>query len=101
MCIRDSTFSLSSGSGNFAVYALAGLENRKLAPPVFTAYSMGLLRGVAVSPGATTSDVFIPVDVPLDHALSVTVDGPTVTPRGPNQMRTNVAIRFGTLGYAI
>lgn len=95
------TFQLSSGSGNFAVYALAGLENRALSPPVFTAYSMGLLRGVAVAPGATTSDVFIPVDVPLDHALSVTVDGPTVTARGPNQMRTNVAIRFDTLGYAI
>lgn len=94
-------FSLSSGSGNFAVYALAGLENRKQSPAVFTAYAMGMLRGVSVAPGQTTSDVFIPVDVPLDHALSVTVEGPAVTPRGPTQIRTNVAIRFGTLGYAI
>jgi hypothetical protein len=62
---------------------------------------MGLIRGVSTTPDATTKNVYIPVDVPLDHAFTVSLTGPKPTPRGPDRVRTTVAIRVGDLGYAV
>ena len=94
-------FDLSGTVGNLTLYALAGIENRAASPPTFVAYAMGLIQGVATQPGKKTSDIFIPMDVPLDHAITMTVDGPKPTSKGPDRVRTSVAIRVGKEGYAI
>jgi hypothetical protein len=94
-------FSYQGGLGSLTLYALAGVENREVDPPLFTAYAMGLVRGVLAEPGQTTSEVFVRIDNPLDHAVSVDITGPTPTSRGPDRVETNIAVRVGTLGYAI
>lgn len=93
------SFRLSTSVGNLNLYALAGVENRKVSPPLFTAYTLGLVGGVAALPAATTKDVYIRMDIPLDHALSFQVDGPTPTLRGPNRVDAKVGIRVGSLGF--
>lgn len=95
------TFSFSSPPGNYTLYALAGIESQASNPPTFTAYSMGLVRGVAARPESVTQDIFIPIDIPLDHGLSVDIDGPQVTDRGPDRVRVNVALRVQDGGYAL
>lgn len=87
--------------GNFTLYALAGLEDRSQSPPRFTAYSMGLLRGVAVKPGKTAEDVYIQIDVPLDHGLTLDLNPPQQTSRGPDRARASVAIQIEDQGYAL
>lgn len=87
--------------GNATYYALAGIENRALEPPRFTAYSMGVAPGVTTRPDTTTTDVFINVDVPLDHTLTLEVTPPHVTPRGPDRLEANAVIRISEAGYAI
>jgi hypothetical protein len=94
-------FSMTGTPGNTTLYALAGLENRALSPPVFTPYAMGVTKGVALLPGETTKSVYIAIDLPLDQALSVRVTGPQPTSRGPDRLRANVAIRVNEQGYAI
>ncbi|HWA74849.1 MAG TPA: IPT/TIG domain-containing protein [Polyangiaceae bacterium] len=94
-------FSLSTSPGNATLYALAGIENRSRTPYSFTAYAIGLIRGVSVPAGKTTDDVFINVDVTLDHALSMVIDGPTKTAAGPDLIQANLAIRVGSDGYAL
>jgi hypothetical protein len=94
-------FYQSTNPGNFTLYALAGLEDRSRSPYQFTAYAMGILRGVAVKPGKTSEDVFIQVDVPLDHAIKLTLDPPTTSTRGPDRIRTSVAIQVEDQGFAL
>jgi hypothetical protein len=94
-------FSVSTLPGNTTLYALAGLENRSFDPPLFIAYAMGLVKGVAAKPGITTNEVFISIDVPLDHAMTLDVSGPQLTARGPDRLRASVAVRVGDQGYAI
>ena len=99
--VRGYEFEASAGVGNLTFYALAGIEDRTLSPPLFTAYAMGLVRGVHAEPGSTVGDVYIVMDVPLDHALSLVVEGPTPTPRGPDRVRASAAVRLGHEGYAL
>lgn len=94
-------FYQSTSPGNFTMYTLAGLEDDSKTPRTFTAYAMGILRGVAVKPGQTANDVFIEVDVPLDHALTLTLDPPTPGPRGPDRVRASVAIQIQDQGFAL
>jgi IPT/TIG domain len=94
-------FFQSTSPGNFTLYALAGLEDRSKQPYVFTAYAMGLLRGVAVKPGEVSEDVYIDIDVPLDHALSLTLEPPQPGPRGPDRVRASVAIQIQDQGFAL
>jgi hypothetical protein len=98
---RGFGFTYGASAGNLTLYALAGLEDRTLKPPVFTAYAMGMVRGVSTAPNQTTKNVYILVDVPLDHALSVSLVGPKPTVRGPDRVRTSIAIRMGDQGYAL
>ncbi len=93
-------YSLSTSPGNRSLYAVAGIENDALSPPQFFAYAMGLVKGVAAKPGLTTTNVYIPMDVPLDHAMKIDVKPPQTTPRGPDRVRAGVAVRVGELGYA-
>jgi len=94
-------FYLTASPGNYTLYALAGIENRGVSPWVFTAYSMGILRGVAVPANRSTNDVFIPVDVPLDHELELDVSPPAKTSRGPDRLEATLAVRVGNEGYVI
>ncbi len=87
--------------GNATYYALGGVENRALNPPVFTAYALGVAPGVTTAPNSTTVDVFIPIDVPLDHALTLEIEPPQVTGRGPDRVEANVVLRLSEAGYAI
>ncbi len=93
------TFSTTAVVGNVTLYALAGIENRKLSPPLFTAYTMGIVSGVATQAGATAKDVYVRMDIPLDHAISLDARGPSPTPRGPDHMDGRVGIRYGNQGY--
>ena len=86
--------------GNFTLYALAGIENRALNPPTFTAYQMGLVRGVAARSGETKNDVFIQIDVQLDHTLTLDLDPPSVTARGPDRIQASASIQVGSEGFA-
>jgi IPT/TIG domain len=97
---RGYAFSTFGAPGNFTLYALAGIENRAHVPATFTAYQMGLVRGVAAAPGDTKSDVFIQIDVDLDHTLTLDLSPPSVTPRGPDRIQASASIRVGTEGYA-
>ncbi|MDF3070102.1 MAG: hypothetical protein K0R38_5703 [Polyangiaceae bacterium] len=94
-------FYQSTDPGNFTMYALAGVEDTSKEPRTFSAYAMGLLRGVAVKPGKTAESVYIQVDVPLDHALNLSLDPPTPGPRGPDRIRASAAVQIQDQGYAI
>ena len=98
---RGYSFSTSGQPGNFTLYALAGIENRKHTPATFTAYQMGLVRGVAAKSGETKSDVFIQIDVDLDHTLNLDLSPPAVTARGPDRMQASASIRVGNEGFAL
>ncbi len=94
-------FGVGTDTGNLGLYAVAGIENRKASPPYFKAYAMGVVKGIAANPGEVTPDVYIPMDIPLDHALLLSLTGPTPTPIGPDRVRAHVAVKVGELGYAI
>jgi hypothetical protein len=98
---RGYAFEKSAGIGNLTLYALAGVEDVSQSPSLFTAYKLGILSGVATTSGRTTSDLYIPMDVPLDHAIQLSVDGPASTSRGPDRVEVKLAVRLGTLGYVI
>ena len=95
------SFELSSSPGNLTLYALAGIENRQVDPPTFVAYAMGLTRGVITDSGQTTSEVFIPMNIPVDHAMTLDVAGPEPTPRGPDRIDIHLSLNLGEPGYAI
>lgn len=94
-------FGMATSAGNRTLYALAGIENRAQNPPTFVAYAMGIVRGVQTLPGETTTDIIIPVDVPIDQALTMNVQGPQPTLKGPDRVRATVAVRLGNDGYAL
>ncbi len=97
---RGYSFNTYGLPGNFTLYALAGIENRKLNPPTFTAYQMGLVRGVAAKSGETKSDVFIQIDVDLDHTLTLDLSPPAITARGPDRVQASASIQVGSEGFA-
>jgi len=87
--------------GNLTLYALAGIEDRTANPPKFTAYIMGIVHGVSAAPGKTTSDIYIPMTIRLDHAISVVAKTPDPGPRGPDRAEFTVALELERGGYAI
>jgi hypothetical protein len=95
------TFRFNTTLGNITLYALAGLEDRTATPPRFTAYAMGVVRGVSAGLASTTDGVFIPIDIPLDHAVTIQTDGPTPGPRGPDRASFSLAVEVDKGGYAI
>ncbi len=94
-------YTVNASPGNLVLYALAGIENRAVSPPLFTAYAMGVTKGISAKPGKATGSVFIPVDVPLDHALVMTATGPTPTSHGPDRIQASTAIRIANALYAV
>lgn len=93
-------FAASTAPGNRAYYVLAGLEDRTKNPARFIAYSMGVVRGVPVVGGETTSEVYIHME-PLDLAMTIEANPPDPGPSGPDRFAANVAIRLGADGFAI
>jgi hypothetical protein len=94
-------FELVTGAGSRTLYALAGIENRAENPPRFTAYAMGLLRGIYASPGETLEGLAIAMDRTIDQALRFDVVGPTPGGRGPDRVAIRAAVQVAGEGYAI
>jgi hypothetical protein len=94
-------FEVVTGSGNRTFYALAGIENRSADPPRFTAYAMGLLRGVFADPGDIVEDLAIRMDHTLDQGLTLDIDGPLPTPRGPTRIEARLALQVSGGGFAL
>lgn len=94
-------FSLFTGPGNYTLYALAGIRDDSTSPAKFTAYAIGVTRGVAVGPGEVREDVFINMDVTLEHSLTLDVVGPTPTSRGPDRLQATLSIAVGSEGYVL
>ncbi len=94
-------FSLRSYPDTLTLYALAGLENRTVNPPIFIPYVMGITPGVKVDPERTKQDVFLQINLPLDQSIRVQVTGPELTARGPNRLDLSVAVGIADQGYII
>jgi hypothetical protein len=94
-------FTMTTSLGNLTLYALAGIEDRTGPAPKFTAYAMGIVRGVAAALGQTTSDIFLPMDIRLDHAVSLVAKTPSPGSRGPDRARFAVSVEVERGGYAI
>jgi hypothetical protein len=94
------SFEIKSSPGNRVLYALAGLENRSVAPARFVPWSMGVLKGVlVVGGGIPTEDVAIHMRHPLEHALAVDLAPPAPGPRGPDRVLVTTSIRVGPEGW--
>jgi hypothetical protein len=87
--------------GNLTLYALAGIEDRNASPPKFTAYVMGIVRGVSAAPGMSTSNIYIPMNIRLDHAVTLVAKTPDPGPRGPDRASFTVSLELQRGGYAI
>jgi hypothetical protein len=94
-------FLMQTTLGNLTLYALAGIEDRSAYPPKFTAYVMGIVRGVSAAPGMSTSNIYIPMNIRLDHAVTLVAKTPDPGPRGPDRANFTVAVELQSAGYAI
>jgi hypothetical protein len=93
-------YSITVSPGNLTVYALAGIEDRSVAPARFTAYAMGVVRGVPATPQTQTTGVDIPMTTLLDHEVTLTPSPPPTTPRGPDRFFSQIAVTVGTNSWA-
>ncbi|MGK3982439.1 IPT/TIG domain-containing protein [Sorangium sp. So ce136] len=93
-------FTMYLAPGNRSIYALAGIEDRSPTPPRFTAYAMGVVRGIPLLPGKATENVFVRMNQPLDHALAMDVAAPAKGPKGPDRIQANVSLMIGNDGFA-
>ncbi len=84
-------------TGNLTLYALAGIERQVGSDRVFTPYVMGVVQGV----DPTNEDLrpIIPMDIMLDHQLSVEVTQPLSQSRGPDRVELDVLLRVGRTGF--
>ena len=84
----------------FAVYALAGLENRVTGE--FLPYVMGVARNVLAGPGEEITDVNFVMDIPLDHYLDVRLEGvPGPARTGPDRFELAADIDLGGEGVIV
>jgi hypothetical protein len=95
------SFSISVSPGNRALYALAGIEDRSQSPPRFTAYVMGVVKGVPVLPNAMTTSIFLSMIKTLDQTLTLDVKTPPPGPKGPDRLRATVSVMLGNDGFAL
>ncbi|MBK8254085.1 MAG: IPT/TIG domain-containing protein [Polyangiaceae bacterium] len=94
-------FGVPIAAGNRTLYAYAGIEDRTVYPPKFTAYAMGVVKGVPVVPNELTANVYISMTKTLDQVLTLDIDGPTPGPKGPDRLRATVSVQLGNDGYAL
>lgn len=95
------SYGMSTSTGNKTFYALAGIEDRSVTPPKFIAYAMGIVKGVPSIPGVGTNNIYIEMDIPLDHALTVSANGPSPTTKGPDRLLVASGVAVGELGFVI
>ncbi|MDB4994063.1 MAG: hypothetical protein JWM74_1495 [Myxococcaceae bacterium] len=93
-------YGLTAAPGNLTIYALAGIEDRAFNPPHFTAYAMGVARGVLVLPSTTTTDVDIAMTTLLDHQVTITPQPPVRGVRGPDRFLAQLGVTLGQGAYA-
>jgi hypothetical protein len=74
------TFQMFTRYGGIALYAIFGVNNLGVDPPVFTPYLMGIRRGIEASPDVPVTDADIILDVHLDQTIPVNVDPPLSLP---------------------
>lgn len=98
--LRGYTYSFVYYPGTVNLYALAGIEDDAFVPPKFTAFSMGVVRGVPVAPKTLTTLVDIPMDALLDHQVTVSATPPIGSP-GPDRIENSFAIGVGPSTFAI
>ncbi len=84
-------------TGNLTLYALAGIERMVGLDRVFTPYVMGMVQGV--DPTDEETRPIIPMDIVLDHRLSVEVAPPPSQSRGPDRVELDVLLRVGRTGF--
>jgi IPT/TIG domain len=94
-------YAIGAYPGNQTIYAVAGIEDRSLNPPLFIAYAMGVARGVDVQPGVRTVDVDIAMTTLLDHRVRVSPLPPPSTGRGPDRLVAQVAVTLGATNFAV
>jgi hypothetical protein len=94
-------FAITAQAGNRTLYVLAGIRDDSVSPARFTAYAMGLAKGISVKPGGQTSQIHVAMKFPLDGALTMTVDAPAPGPKGPDRLLATVSVALGAEGYAI
>lgn len=94
-------FQLFTGAGNRTFYALAGIENRSESPPRFTAYAMGIVRGLFANPGDVVDGLAIPMERTIDQALRFDVVGLAPGVEGPDRVSVRAAVQVAGEGYAI
>ena len=94
-------FSFAAYPGNLALYALAGIKNSGVSPATFTAYAIGMVRGVSVEPDVQSGPVYISMMTTLDQALTLEVSPPPAGPKGPDRLHATTAVEIGQSLYAI
>jgi len=99
--VQGYRYTQPSAIGNNTVYALAGVEDRSVSPPRFTAYAMGVARGVSVLPGSTVTGVDIIMSTLLDHGVTLNAEPPAPGPRGPDRLVAYLATTLGPNEYAL
>lgn len=84
----------------FAVYSLAGLENRSTGE--FVPHIMGIARNVLAGPGQEVEGADMVMNIPLDRQLDVRLEGiPAGTPSGPNRFEVRADIDLGGEGVIV
>ena len=94
-------YAIDAYPGSVTLYALAGIEDRSVTPPLFTAYVMGVAPGVPAYPSTRTTGANIPMTTLLDHGVTLTPNAPPPGPRGPDRFEADVAVTLGQSAYAI
>jgi len=94
-------FELVTGAGSRTLYAIAGVENRSEIPARFTAYAMGLLRGLYGNPGDTIEGLAINMSRTIDQSLRFDIVGPAPGAKGPDRVAVRAAVQVGGAGFAI
>ena len=94
-------YTIAASAGNLNLYALAGIEDRSGSTPVFTAYAMGVARGVPVLPATDVTGVDIPMTTLLDQAVTLTPKPPAPGPNGPDRLTSQLVVTLDETTYAV
>ncbi len=96
---RGYAYSIVARPAALAVYAIAGLETTGAGTPRFTPYVMGVARSVLASPRAHLINVYLDMNIPLDHETDVTLAAtPDQVDGDPNRFRVETWVDLGGEG---
>jgi hypothetical protein len=89
-------YQMYTRTGNFAIYAVAGLYHRP--SNSFAPYGLGIVRGIVTAPGDRLEKVDIVVNIPLTEKLDVLLDK---VPTGVDKHQVRMAVNLGADGYIL